>query len=173
MTEETGTAASQSALAPGPLANLKVLDLSWVLAGPYCTMVLADLGADVIKCERPPFGDVARTTGPLVDGEAGYFFSVKRGKRSIAVDLKREAGKEPFLRLGREEGGGVESCGPGEVGGAAAGGCVGRNVAEINRQELGEAAGHRARPLQHNAYKIRLTAGLVGRAVETLIFDWR
>ena len=80
MTEATATG--------GPLAGLRVLDLSWVLSGPFCTMTLCDLGADVVKCERPPFGDVARTTGPLVDGESGYFFSVNRGKRSIAIDLK-------------------------------------------------------------------------------------
>ena len=83
----------------GPLAGLRVLDLSWVLAGPYCTMVLADLGADVVKCERPPWGDVARTTGPLIGGESGYFFSVNRGKRSVAVDLRREEGRDLFLRL--------------------------------------------------------------------------
>lgn len=83
----------------GPLAGLRVLDLSWVLSGPFCTMTLCDLGADVVKCERPPFGDVARTTGPLVDGESGYFFSVNRGKRSIAIDLKQEEGRELFLRL--------------------------------------------------------------------------
>src|SRR5215213_6472144 len=88
--------------APGPLNGLRVLDLSWVLAGPYCTMTLCDLGAEVVKCERPPFGDVARTTGPLVDGESGYFFSVNRGKKSIAIDLKQEEGKELFLRLVRE-----------------------------------------------------------------------
>ena len=83
----------------GPLEGVRVLDLSWVLAGPYCTMVLADLGADVVKCERPPFGDVARTTGPLIEGESGYFFSVNRGKRSIAIDLKQDAGRELLLRL--------------------------------------------------------------------------
>ena len=83
----------------GPLAGLRVLDLSWVLAGPYCTMLLCDLGAEVVKCERPPYGDVARTTGPLVDGESGYFFSVNRGKRSIAIDLKQEEGRGLFLRL--------------------------------------------------------------------------
>ena len=83
----------------GPLSGLRVLDLSWVLAGPYCTMILCDLGAEVVKCERPPYGDVARTTGPLVDGESGYFFSINRGKRSIAIDLKQEEGRELFLRL--------------------------------------------------------------------------
>ncbi len=93
---------SDSGTPQGPLHGLRVLDLSWVLAGPYCTMTLCDLGAEVVKCERPPFGDVARTTGPLVDGESGYFFSVNRGKKSIAIDLKQEAGKELFLRLVQE-----------------------------------------------------------------------
>ena len=90
---------SPDAASGGPLAGVRVLDLSWVLAGPYCTMVLSDLGADVVKCERPPFGDVARTTGPLLDGESGYFFSINRGKRSIAIDLKLDEGRELFLRL--------------------------------------------------------------------------
>ncbi|MDE2696120.1 MAG: CaiB/BaiF CoA-transferase family protein [Chloroflexota bacterium] len=100
MTGDTNGAAAAGPLeGGGPLAGVRVLDLSWVLAGPYCTMVLADLGADVVKCERPPFGDVARTTGPLVDGESGYFFSINRGKRSIAIDLKLDEGRELFLRL--------------------------------------------------------------------------
>lgn len=85
--------------AQGPLTGLRILDLSWVLAGPFCTMTLCDLGAEVVKCERPPFGDVARTTGPLKDGESGYFFSVNRGKRSISLDLKQEEGKALFKRL--------------------------------------------------------------------------
>ena len=83
----------------GPLAGITVLDLSWVLSGPYCTMTLADLGAEVIKVERPPYGDVARTTGPLVDGESGYFFSVNRGKHSISLDLKQDEGKRLFREL--------------------------------------------------------------------------
>lgn len=103
MTTEAGTsAASARELPSGPLHGLRVLDLSWVLAGPYCTMTLCDLGAEVVKCERPPYGDVARTTGPLVDGESGYFFSVNRGKKSIAIDLKQDEGRELFLRLVRE-----------------------------------------------------------------------
>lgn len=96
------TDASRATPAAGPLAGLRVLDLSWVLAGPYCTMTLCDLGAEVVKCERPPFGDVARTTGPLIDGESGYFFSVNRGKKSIAIDLKQDEGKSLFKRLVRE-----------------------------------------------------------------------
>jgi CoA:oxalate CoA-transferase len=83
----------------GPLEGVRILDLTWVLAGPFASMVLCDLGADVIKVERPPVGDVARMTAPLVNGESCYFLSVNRGKRSIAIDLKNEAGRELFLRL--------------------------------------------------------------------------
>ena len=86
----------------GPLAGLRVLDLTWILSGPYCTMTLADLGADVIKLERPPWGDVSRTTGPIVDGESGYFFSVNRGKRSLSIDLKLPEGRALFIELVRE-----------------------------------------------------------------------
>src|SRR3990172_5888430 len=83
----------------GPLAGLTVLDLTWVLAGPFASMVLRDLGADVIKVERPPYSDVARTTGPYIGNWSTYFFSTNRGKRSICLDLKRAEGKELFLRL--------------------------------------------------------------------------
>lgn len=83
----------------GPLAGLRVLDLTWVLAGPYASMVLCDLGAEVVKVERPPDGDVARTTGPFVNNESAYFQSINRGKRSIAIDLRSERGKGLFLDL--------------------------------------------------------------------------
>jgi len=83
----------------GPLSDIVILDLTWVLAGPFASMILCDLGADVIKVERPPFGDVARTTGPYVDHESAYFFSINRGKKSICIDLKNPQGKEVFLRL--------------------------------------------------------------------------
>jgi crotonobetainyl-CoA:carnitine CoA-transferase CaiB-like acyl-CoA transferase len=71
-----------------PLDGVRVVDLSRVLAGPYCTMVLADLGADVIKLERPQGGDETRSWGPpFAGGEAAYYLSVNRGKRSCALDL--------------------------------------------------------------------------------------
>jgi CoA:oxalate CoA-transferase len=84
---------------PGPLADVKVLDLTWVLSGPYASMVLCDLGAEVIKVERPPYGDVARTTGPHINGESSYFFSINRGKKSTLLDLKKPEGRDLFLRL--------------------------------------------------------------------------
>ena len=79
--------------------GVRVLDLTWVLAGPYASMILCDLGAEVVKVERPPHGDVARTTGPFVNYESMYFQSVNRGKRSISIDLRSEAGRGLFLRL--------------------------------------------------------------------------
>jgi crotonobetainyl-CoA:carnitine CoA-transferase CaiB-like acyl-CoA transferase len=83
-----------------PLSGVRVVDLSRVLAGPYCTMVLADLGADVIKVERPGGGDETRTWGPpFVGGEAAYYLSVNRGKRSCAIDLAREEGQALALEL--------------------------------------------------------------------------
>ncbi len=83
----------------GPLAGVTVVDLTRVLAGPYCTLVLADLGARVIKVERPGEGDDARAIGPFVDGRSAYFASLNRGKESIALDLKGAADRAVFERL--------------------------------------------------------------------------
>ncbi len=82
-----------------PLEDVVILDLTWVLAGPYASMVLCDLGADVIKVERPPWGDVARTTGPYQNGWSGYFFSINRGKRSAAINLATPEGRDLFLGM--------------------------------------------------------------------------
>lgn len=77
----------------GPLAGVRVLDLSRVLAGPYCAMVLADMGADIIKVENPKGGDITRAWGPPWAGdEATYYMSANRGKRSIAIDLRQPDG---------------------------------------------------------------------------------
>ncbi|HEU0243504.1 MAG TPA: CaiB/BaiF CoA-transferase family protein, partial [Candidatus Limnocylindrales bacterium] len=77
----------------GPLAGLLVVDLSRVLAGPFCTRILADLGARVVKVERPRTGDDSRSYGPFVDGHSLYFARVNRGKESIALDLKSADGR--------------------------------------------------------------------------------
>jgi glutaryl-CoA transferase len=83
-----------------PLEGVRVLDLSRVLAGPYATMVLADLGADVIKVEHPDRGDDTRHWGPpFAGGESAYFLSVNRNKRSIGVDLKSAEGLEKITGL--------------------------------------------------------------------------
>ncbi|HSC49736.1 MAG TPA: CoA transferase [Gaiellaceae bacterium] len=93
---------------------IRVLDLSRVLAGPYCTMLLADLGADVIKVERPGEGDETRSWGPpYAGGESAYFLSVNRGKRSVALDLARPEAQDVLLRLARDADVVVENFRPG------------------------------------------------------------
>ncbi len=84
---------------PGPLTGLVVVDLSRVLAGPYCTMVLHDLGARVIKVEPPGAGDDARGFGPFMNGKSAYFMSLNRGKESIALDLKADGDRAIFETL--------------------------------------------------------------------------
>ncbi|MFN0095822.1 MAG: CoA transferase, partial [Dehalococcoidia bacterium] len=79
---------------PRPLEDITILDLTWILSGPYGSMVLCDLGAEVIKVERPPFGDISRTTGPYQNGWSSYYFSVNRGKKSISIDLRKPEGRD-------------------------------------------------------------------------------
>ena len=82
--------------APGPLEHITVLDLTRVLAGPFCTLVLADLGARVIKVEHPERGDDARHIGPFVGDRSAYFSSLNRGKESIGLDLKNAEDRRHF-----------------------------------------------------------------------------
>ncbi|MCX8133429.1 MAG: CoA transferase [Roseococcus sp.] len=88
------------AAGPGALAGLRVVDLTRVLGGPYCTMILSDHGAEVIKLE-PPQGDEVRDWGPPFDanGDASYFLGVNRNKQSVGLDLSRPEGREVLLRL--------------------------------------------------------------------------
>ena len=76
------------AKAKGPLAGVRVLDLTRVLAGPFCAMMLGDMGAEVIKVEEPGKGDDTRSWPPFVGGESTYFMSVNRSKKSITLNLK-------------------------------------------------------------------------------------
>ncbi len=103
--------------ASGPLAGLRVADFSRVLAGPYATMMLADLGADVIKVERPPNGDDTRAWGPpfAADGTAAYFHSVNRNKRSVWWDLARPTDREHAHDLARTADVLVENFAPGTM----------------------------------------------------------
>ncbi|GMQ90170.1 MAG: CaiB/BaiF CoA-transferase family protein [Gammaproteobacteria bacterium] len=83
-----------------PLEELKVLDLTRVLAGPYCTTLLADMGADVVKIERPGSGDDTRGYGPpFINGESAYFMSINRNKRSVTLNLKHEQGLSILGRM--------------------------------------------------------------------------
>ena len=110
----------------GPLDGVRVLDLTRILAGPYCTMVLADLGADVIKIEQPVSGDPVRGNGPFLspdgdthdgDGEqySTYFMSINRGKRSVAIDMGKPEGKELLLRLAERSDVLIENFRPGTM----------------------------------------------------------
>ena len=82
-----------------PLTGTRVLDLTRLLPGAYCTQLLADLGADVIKVEEPGTGDYMRWTPPLVDGQSALFNALNRNKRSVALDLKSDSGRDALLRL--------------------------------------------------------------------------
>ncbi|MBM4034278.1 MAG: CoA transferase [Planctomycetes bacterium] len=97
----------------GPLTDLLVLDVTRVLAGPFAGMVLADLGAEVIKVERPGQGDDARAFGPFRNGVSAYFASVNRGKKGITLDLQKPAGRDIFLRLAEKADVVIENFRPG------------------------------------------------------------
>ncbi len=84
---------------PGPLSGYTIVDLSRILAGPYCTHLMAEMGARVIKVEAPKTGDDARQYGPFKNGKSTYFASVNRGKESIVLDLKAPGDREIFERL--------------------------------------------------------------------------
>ncbi|HEX9307655.1 MAG TPA: CaiB/BaiF CoA-transferase family protein [Anaeromyxobacter sp.] len=98
---------------PVPLEGLRVLDLTRLLPGPFATLVLADLGADVVKVEERGGGDWLRGMPPLAGGESGAFHALNRGKRSVAIDLRRAEGVSAFLRLARGADAVVESFRPG------------------------------------------------------------
>src|SRR3990172_10756948 len=97
-----------------PLAGIRVLDLSRLLPGPYCSLLLADLGAEVIKVETPLAGDYARMA-PAELGFGGIFEAVNRGKRSVAIDYRRPAGRDLVLRLAETADVFLESSRPGQL----------------------------------------------------------
>src|SRR5512139_4044452 len=87
-----------SPVRPGPLDGLRVLDLTEHMAGPFCSMILADMGADVIKLERPGKGDSSRAMGDGTERNP-YFRYINSNKRSLTLDYKQPAGREVFLKL--------------------------------------------------------------------------
>ncbi len=100
----------------GPLTGIRVLDLTRVLAGPYATSLLADMGADVVKVERPGDGDETRHMAPTQEGESHYFMAVNRNKRGIVVDMKQPAGRQLVLDLARISDVCIENFRPGVTG---------------------------------------------------------
>ena len=84
---------------PDALLGIRVLDLSRVLAGPFLTMLLADMGAEIIKLEIPGRGDDAREFPPFLDGQSMYYVNLNRGKKSITLNLKHPEGKRVFMEL--------------------------------------------------------------------------
>lgn len=81
------------------LSNITVLDLTRILAGPYCSMMFADFGANVIKIEKPGVGDDSRIHYPVINGESAYYMNLNRNKKGITLDLKSPEGKDIFKRL--------------------------------------------------------------------------
>lgn len=96
-----------------PLSNIQILDLTRFAAGPTCTLLLADMGAEVIKIESPGRGDEARYQGTIINGESWYFVGMNRNKRGLTLDLKSNEGKEIFIRLVRDSDVVVENFRPG------------------------------------------------------------
>jgi len=82
-----------------PLTGIRILDLTRLLPGAYCTLLLADMGADVIKVEEPGAGDYMRWTPPLAGGQSALFNAINRNKRSVTLNLKADAGRDLLLRL--------------------------------------------------------------------------
>jgi CoA:oxalate CoA-transferase len=99
----------------GPFSGVLVLDLTRVLAGPFCTMMLAELGARVIKVEQPPGGDDSRHFEPFFGGRSAYFLSLNRGKESVALDLKKDDDHSLFLKMVRRADVLVENFRPGTL----------------------------------------------------------
>src|SRR6266581_2767200 len=99
-----------------PLKGLRVVDLTKDFAGPFCTMMLSDLGAEVVKIERPRGGDETRSWGPpFVKGQSYYFLSLNKGKKSIVLDLKRKGAQKIVQRLVVDSDVLVESFRPGSL----------------------------------------------------------
>jgi len=98
-----------------PLEGIKIIDLTRILSGPYCTMTLADLGADVIKIESPEGDDTRKWGPPFIEGESAYYLSINRNKKSVVLNLKEEKGKEVFFRLIKDADVVIENFRPGTL----------------------------------------------------------
>jgi crotonobetainyl-CoA:carnitine CoA-transferase CaiB-like acyl-CoA transferase len=110
-----GSSRRGGTVAEGPLEGIRVVEVGNFMAAPFCAMQLADLGADVVKVENPDGGDLTRASGPFLDGESSPFVRLNRNKRSLALDLKSEKGKEVFRTLARKADIVVENLRPGTM----------------------------------------------------------
>jgi crotonobetainyl-CoA:carnitine CoA-transferase CaiB-like acyl-CoA transferase len=102
-------------MSSGPLEGIRVVEVGNFMAAPFCAMQLADLGADVVKVENPDGGDLTRLSGPFLDGESSPFVRLNRNKRSLALDLKSQRGKDVFRRLASKADVVVENLRPGTM----------------------------------------------------------
>ena len=145
------------------LEDLRVLELTNFMAGPFCGMLLADMGADVIKVENPKGGDFTRSSAPFVDGESAGFLAVNRNKRSIALDLKSDRGRAIFLDLVRTSDVLIENLRPGTLDDLRIGYAV---LSEVNpRIILSSASGYG----QTGPYKDRAALDLVIQGMSGLM----
>jgi crotonobetainyl-CoA:carnitine CoA-transferase CaiB-like acyl-CoA transferase len=137
------------------LGDIRVLELTNFMAGPFCGMLLADMGADVIKVENPKGGDFTRSAAPFLEGEGAGFLAVNRNKRSIALDLKAERGREIFLELVKTSDVVIENLRPGTLDDLRIGYAV---LSEVNpRIILSSASGYG----QSGPYKGRAALDLI------------
>ena len=146
MAERPGMTDGAPVPGSGPLAGVVVVDLTRVLAGPYCTMMLSDLGARVIKIERPGTGDDSRHIGPFINGVSAYFASLNRGKESIALDLRDDEDRARFETLLAEADVVMENF---RVARSSAWATTGRRFSSLSEADLRRGVGVRShRPLR-------------------------
>ena len=105
---------------PLPLEGLRVLDVTHIVAGPFCSMILADMGAEVIKIERPGVGERGRSNGPFIDGPEGQrvsarYLGLNRNKKSVSIDLRDPRCKQAFERMAGEADVLLDNWGPGAL----------------------------------------------------------
>jgi formyl-CoA transferase len=127
-----------------------VLEVGNFMAGPFCGMQLADLGADVIKVETPDGGDMVRSTAPFVNGESSNFIRLNRNKRSVAIDLKEPRGKEIFQRLAKTADVVIENLRPGAMA------RLGLDYTQLCELGAGRTAGAARGPRHHGAVTQRV-----------------
>ena len=111
---------TETDIVPLPLDGLRVLDVTHIVAGPFCSMILADMGAEVIKIERPGVGERGRSNGPFIDGPEGQrvssrYLGLNRNKKSVSIDIREPRCKHAFERMVTESDVLIDNWGPGAL----------------------------------------------------------